>query len=345
MASSLFDFNALKPKETEIILLTIRGYSMLGTSLPEAFKILAEIEKDKKFLRVYRLITYQIHKKGEDPSDAMINLKIVNAFEAFILKNSLSTRDAVDNILYIRNNGSLYEKKLVTMFIGPAIWFFTTLLSLPSLSTKILSTEQELIKTLKLQQGIDITGQLQLPVWVGIPMLDIAIYSSFALFVSSIILYIYYDKTNPFKLYTIFRGKAYSDIAIFLNILNILKQTGKDTKLVINTLIKSNNFKRELKLLVLLSNTRNMSDIFKKFNYPIDILYFINMGEKNKMLWTTMEEIISFSKNSSDVSLEKMDFYWKKPLLFAAMGFAIYIALKLMLLAFTAVTLYLDSAG
>jgi hypothetical protein len=341
----LFDFNALKSKEKEIVLLTIRGYSLLGTPLPEAFRLLSRIEKNKKFLKVYKMINYQIHDKGVEPSEAMVKMKIINTFEAFILKNSTSTKKAIDDIIDIRKNGSKYEKKLFSMFMGAAIWFFSTLLSLPYLSAKIQLAEEAIIKSLKLGQGIDITGQIEFPFWVANPLMNILIYTIFTGFILGVLTYIYYHKTYPYKLYSVFKGKAYSDISIFLNIINVLKTTGKDTKLVVDILIKSNQFKRELPLLKALANSKTISEVFARFSYPEDIVYFTSMGEKNKMLWTSMGELVNFSKNAGTVSLEKMEFYYKRPLLFMSIGFAIFVGLDVMMLAFNAVNLFLNTTG
>jgi hypothetical protein len=335
------DYNALNSKENELVLLTLRGYTLLGTPLPQAFKLLAQIEKNKKFLKVYKMAAFQIHEKGIEPSEVMVKLSLLNTFEAFLLKNSLSTRQAIDNIIDIRKNGSNYEKKLFFMFIGSIVWFFGTLSALPYLSAKIQLVESTMVKNIKQQQGVDISGQIELPAWVGNPLADIAIYTIIAAVIFLIGTYIYYHKTDPFKLYPLFKGKAYSDIAIFLNIFNVLKSTGKDTKHVIDILIKSGQFKRELPLLLALKRARIMSDVFVRFNYPTDIVYFISMGEKNKILWKSMENLISFSKDAGTISLEKMEFFYKKPIFFVSMGFAIFIALDLMLLAFTAMNLFL----
>ncbi|VAY88227.1 hypothetical protein MNB_ARC-1_1136 [hydrothermal vent metagenome] len=344
MAGGFFDLNALSTKEKELVLLTVRGYSRLGIGLPEAFGILSRIEKNKRFLKVYKKVSNRIHIGGVEPSLALVEVKLLNTFEAFLLKNSLSTPEALDNINYIRKNKSRYEFYLVKTFLSSSIWFFTTLLSLPYLSNMMLNVESYIVTMLKRQQGINATGELEMAFWVGHPALSLVVYSIFFTFILSILVYIYYNKYYPYKLYPIFKGKAYSDAAIFFNILKVLKSTGKDTKDILAILIRSGEFKKDNPMLTQLYNASKMSSVFFKFNYPIDVVYFVDMGEKIKTIWDTMDDIITFCKNAGDVSVEKLEWYWKKPSYSLAVSFAIFTAVNILLFAFSALELYLTTS-
>lgn len=336
----LFSSNNISEAESTIILNTFRNYSTLGIGLPKAIEILAEDKTSDH--KIYTRLSYAIRERNIEPATALQNIKVINSLEAFVLKNSKSTKLAIDDILHMRKKVDLYESSIIKMFLPSILWFFGTIALIPFVTSKLFLVKNYIVELLLVSKNIDISNQIVLPFYTQEPLIITAV--PFIILILFVSFYSFYYINNPFKLYKVFKGKAYADIAIFLNILLILKSTGENSHSIFQLMLKSGKFKKETKLLQNLLISKTLTSVFIKFNYPNDIIKIIKMGEQTKSFWKNLPSLIEFCHNASSNSIYKLETFWKKPIYMLAMFTGIAFAITLFLLAINAMNFMLQMA-
>ncbi len=335
-------FAKFSETESNIILVTFRNYSALGIGLPKSIEMLAENEANKKLGQAYRRLSYAIHEKNIDPTIALQDLGIISSIEGFVLKKSKSTKFAIDDIMDMRKRKNKYESSLIKMFLPSILWFYGTIALIPFVSGKLEEAREYLVTLLKVSKDIDISNQIILPFYTQNPNLISTV--PFLVLILFIGFYIYNYIRNPFILYKFFKGKAYSDIAIFLNILSVLKSTGENSHQIFEIMLKSGKFKKENNLLRILFSKKTLYDVFQQFHYPKDIVNVIKMGEQTKSFWKNLPALIVFCNESSASALYRLDVFWKKPVYMLSMFVAISFAISLFLLAINGMNFMLQMA-
>jgi type II secretory pathway component PulF len=318
MFSSSLGRVKLNKDETVIILKTLRSYSRMGTSLSETIDNLIELERDEKIKKVYMRVKYLKKKKSLKISAALKEVGVLNGYEEFLLEVGIDTKKSLDSILKNRQLSSNYEKKLFGAFVAPFIIFVVLFMSIPPLKSLIHYFDTSVAEMMKRKMNFDITGQLDHPFWMNIPFVEYISYGIVIVMFGSVARYAYLSFFNPNKLYKFFKGKAYSELGLFLNVVKTLLDTGKDPKLVFTILLDSNQFPHQERMLKQLIKNKQLAPVFEFHNYPKSVVHFIKIAETSKDLRGNIGPLADTCEEQAEIAIDQIYLYYKNPVFWAS---------------------------
>jgi hypothetical protein len=308
-------FGGLSEQDKEIVLKALYNYSKLGKSMESSIEIMAKLEKNKKFLKLYERLHYLIDKKLYSTAKALEYEKVISGFESFIIENSVDARGAIVSILELKKIKSKYDWQLFKLFFPSLGVYIATLTAMPLMKDLILWLEEYIIDSYKTKKNMDMSGQIELPFYTDIAYLDVYCNFGTIVVIFMILFYIFNIKTEPYRVYKLFKGKAYSDSVLLFSVINEMSKTGKTLDKILETLRGSKSFKKDMRLLGSLSiadsSGKSLSRVFELYDYPQDLVYFFQMGEQTSTLWEIMPDIIELSKNQISASLQNLKMYTK----------------------------------
>lgn len=280
------------------ILYSLRSILKMGHSLPNAIKLLSQVEKGN-VQAVLTKVTYLIFDANLYPEEALARYGIISKTEIFILKNSLDAKSAISNIIQMREISNRFEKSMLSLLGFPVIAVVIGLLIAYFAQPTFYDMVNTLVKQVSVTKGIDISQDVELMWYLRDRNFDMLLLISYVTTVIGlIILYLYLLEYKPQVLYKIFNLKAYDDIPYLLMTMNNLHKAGYDPKTLFDILIRTSIKKGWVSLFVLLEKeaTRGgrLYSVFEKYGFPQDIILILKSAEIGKSFWDTMDSLIEY---------------------------------------------------
>ena len=280
------------------ILYSLRSILKMGNSLPNAIKLLSQVEKGA-IKQVLSKVVYLIFDANVYPEDALARFNIISKTEVFILRNSLDAKEAFTNIIQMREISNRFEKSMITLLAFPLIAVIIGLLIAYFAQPTFYNMVDTLVKQVSITKGVDISDDVNLMWYLQDRNLDFMLLIGYiTLIISLISLYLYLLEYKPNTLYRLFTLKAYDDVPYILMMMNNLHKAGFDPKKIFSILEKTSIKKGWISLFSMLKNEslegRRLYVVFEKFGFPQDIVLILKSSEIGKSFWDNMDSLIDY---------------------------------------------------
>ncbi len=280
------------------ILYSLRSILKMGDSLPNAIKLLSQVEKGA-VKQVLSKVVYLIFDANVYPEDALERFGIISKTEVFILRNSLDAKDAFSNIIQMREVSNRFEKSMMTLLGFPVIAVVIGLLIAYFAQPTFSSMVNTLVKQVSVTKGVDISDDVQLMWYLKDQNLDFILLVGYIILIISLIsLYLYLLEYKPSSLYKVFKLKAYDDVPYLLMMMNNLHKAGFDPKRIFDILAKTSIKKGWVSLFTLLEKEATQGGklytIFERYGFPQDIVLILKSSEIGKSYWDSMDSLIEY---------------------------------------------------
>ena len=285
------------------ILYSLRSILKMGNSLPNAIKLLSQVEKGV-IKQVLSKVTYLIFDANVYPEDALARFNIISKTEVFILRNSLDAKEAFTNIIQMREVSNRFEKSLLSLLGFPMIAVIIGLLIAYFAQPTFYTMVNTLVKQVSITKGVDISSDVDLMWYLQDRNLDFIILVGYILLVISLItLYLYLLEYKPNTLYKIFTLKAYDDVPYILMMMNNLHKAGYDPKKIFSILEQTSIKKGWKSLFTILKKEAieggRLYVVFERFGFPQDIVLILKSSEIGKSFWDNMDSLIDYVNDTN----------------------------------------------
>ena len=288
----------LNKNQTLSILYSLRSILKLGNSLPNAIKLLSQVEKGTT-KQVLHKVVYLIFNANIYPEEALARFNIITKTEVFILKNSLDAKEAFSNIIQMREVSNRFEKNMITLLGFPVIAVIIGLLIAYFAQPTFSNMVNTLVKQVQITKGVDISNDVELMWYLKSQSFDMMLLIIYITIVISLILiYLYLLEYKPNVLYKMFKLKAYDDIPYLLMMMNNLHKAGFDPRKIFEILSKTSMKKGWVSLFELLKKKTKeggkLYTIFERYGFPNDIILILKSSEIGKSYWDNMDSLIEY---------------------------------------------------
>lgn len=321
------------------ILYSLRSILKMGHSLPNAIKLLSQVEKGNVQV-VLTKVVYLIFDANLYPEEALARYGIISKTEIFILKNSLNAKDAISNIIQMREISNRFEKSMLSLLGFPVIAVVIGLLIAYFAQPTFYDMVNTLVKQVSVTKGIDISQDVELMWYLQDRNFDMLLLVGYVTtVVGLIILYLYLLEYKPQVLYKIFTLKAYDDIPYLLMTMNNLHKSGYDPKTLFDILVRTSIKKGWVPLFVLLEKeaTRGgrLYSVFEKYGFPQDIILILKSAEIGKSFWDTMDSLIDYVNETNKHKNEMIKRLFGNVSTVVGFGIVIYFTVGLFMAMFS----------
>lgn len=330
----------LSNNDTSSILLSLEAQLSMGASLPIAIKTLIEIE-GKKVGRVLRKADHLIHKKNIEPEKALFMSNIINSIEMQVLSKTQSTKEAIREIVKIRDMAKKFEKTVVQIFlflvmspiIGLGIDYF--------MQPTFYEMYSSLIKQVQVIKGIDLSKDVRMMWYLMDRELVLFLMVVYSLAIGSFLfIYTYYLRAKPYVIYNFLPLKTYDDMPLILYLLKSLKSSGMSTEQALKILSSEKNFSIGLKriyskLLQVHKKNRPLYEGFDSIHFPKEVMIWLKTAEMSGSLWDKVDEIIGFINKRNNEKLKFFTIVFEKPMSIAGYLVIIYFLIGIFTSVFT----------
>jgi len=285
------------------ILYSLRSILKMGDSLPNAIKLLSQVEKGVIKQQLSKVV-YLIFEANVYPEDALERFNIISKTEVFILRNSLDAKDAFSNIIKMREVSNRFEKSMMTLLGFPVIAVVIGLLIAYFAQPTFSDMVNTLVKQVQITKGVDISKDVELMWYLQSQSFDLMLLVGYiALVISLVLIYLYLLEYKPSALYKIFKLKAYDDVPYLLMMMNNLHKAGYDPKRIFEILAKTSLKKGWVPLFNLLEKESvaggRLYTIFERYGFPQDIVLILKSSEIGKSYWDSMDALIEYVNDTN----------------------------------------------
>lgn len=300
----------LSKSQKLLLLYSLKASLNMGITLQKAIELQSLSQKGK----IKKLLTkanYLIVHKQKKTADALYATGIIKNEEKILLSNSKDPKMALQLIIETIELQGQFDKTLLSILWFPVLAVLGGMFAAYKMLPIFLKPFHELLKIVKIK-GIP-TQNLQhfdSYLWYINNYKDLPeymlIYSGVVLGI--IILYFYLRYFYSEIIYKIFPLSAYDDLPFILTYMKGLKQVGLPTekifKILANAKVKP-TWKRLF--IVLLKNVEKndtnfkISQTFKRFNYPNEVVNFLKYAEETNNFWDNIENLIKFVKEKNKI--------------------------------------------
>ena len=306
MFTNLFNSKKVSRDTSTTILRSIQSLMPLGYSILESLKIQKDIEEGTSKKIIDKAIMLVI-KQNLTIEKALLQVGLITEEEKLILSYSKDTKTSIDYIVELRDLSKNFNKTILRLLIFPIIALYVGVIIVNTVLPIMKEPVDALLEMIKISKGVDATDSLNIPeIFFFIQNTEIynLIMIVFSiLLVLSFILYFYFEKNDPSKIYKIFPLKAYDDIPYVFILMKSLNVTGKNVYDISEDLSKSNINKGWKKLfskvVKKIQDNKPFYEAFKDFKIPKQIYIIIKMTEIAKSFWDNLDKTITYSKKTN----------------------------------------------
>lgn len=321
------------------ILYSVRSILKMGHSLPNALKLLSEVEKGT-VKAILSKVVYLIFDANVYPEDALSRYNIISKTEIFILRNSLDSKDALANIIQMREVSNRFEKSMMALLGFPVIAVIIGLLIAYFAQPTFYDMVYSLVQQVTITKGVDISDDVQLMWYLQDQDFDMFLLIGYIITIISLIsLYLYFLEYKPSVLYKIFSLKAYDDVPYLLMMINNLHKAGFDPKRIFDILAKTSIKKGWVGLFTQLEKeaTRGGSlyKIFELYGFPQDIILILKSSEIGKSFWDSMDPLIEYVNETNKHKNEMLKKVFGSVATVVGFGIVIYFTIGLFMAMFS----------
>ena len=321
------------------ILYSLRSILKIGHSMPNAISLLAQVEKGH-LQKVLNQVKYLIFKANIFPEDALERFKILTRTEVYILKNSTNPKEAIGNIIEMREISSRFEKSMVSLLAFPIIGVIIGLTIAYFAQPTFYDMVNTLVKQVELTKGVDVGSEVDLMWYLQSQSFDLMLLiAHVSIVVSLVMLYMYLIEYKPHIIYKMFPLKAYDDIPFILMMMNNLHRTGLDPNRIFIILEETAMKKGWLGLFRSLGQRtkrgEHLYDVFEKYGFPNDVILILKSAEIGRTFWDNMDSLLEYVKENNEFKNEMIKKVFGSVSTIIGFGIIIYFTIGLFMAMFS----------
>jgi type II secretory pathway component PulF len=300
----MFNNAKLNKNQSLGVLYSLKSILRIGHSLPNALKLLAQVEKGA-VQKALEKVVHLIFENNVYPEEALEKFKIISRTEVHIIKNSTDAKEALHNIIEMREVSSRFEKSMASLLGFPVVAVVIGLIIAYAAQPTFFNMVNTLVKQVEVTKGVDISHEVDLMWYLqdrNFDMILLIVYVSvvFALIAT----YVYLNEHKPNVIYKIFNLKAYDDVPFILMMMYNLNRSGLDPKRIFGILSNTSPKKGWISLFNALEQKsiqgERLYEVFDAYGFPKDIIIILKSSEIGRTFWDNMESLIGYVKETND---------------------------------------------
>ena len=298
-------------RHSKEVLLSINALLEIGKSIVESFDILQQAENNKQMKKFYQSMLFAIRNKNRPLHEVLYHYGVINKVEELILRYGKNVKQSIKSIINLRKYSSLFETTVLSITWKILVAPYVAVVLALFFRSKLWEMFTDIAEQVQIVDPTFDPQSVDMPIWMFHPEYVYYFGIGYTLLLLSVAgIYYYYNRYKPYILYKYIKYKAYDEIPVLFTMLHSLHETGKEGIEIVKML--KNAIDREgWKILfenfyLYLQRNNKIYRVMENFNFPKDITIVVKSSEISNNFWSTLKELVEYSKTKSQNNNEKL---------------------------------------